>query len=432
MDVKSIIKEYLGVEKYKLVEEISKLATEEHTFAYIVGGPVRDLLLKINKNIDLDIVIDPTAGSNHTAITFSEVVAKKLGGKIKKFDTFITAKVELPNGVTIDFATARKEFYSKPAALPVVSPASIYEDLKRRDFTINAIAIQLSPVAYFGEIIDVVGGKRDLGEKILRVLHPYSFWEDPTRMFRLIRFCGRLKFSVSPETERYFISGIKIGLPKLLSRDRLREQVALLFSEEDTLPCVRLLYSSGLHNFVFPKTSLNEESLSIIENVNKVPCSTEEKIILHFVVILNIYENMKSISSVLERLNLPKKEKSLIITLIRSIRIIREVIKASHGKDYNVEAEIQKYHVLKNLPEVGWNCLSLYFYKNKNIVRKYQQSVANSKPILTGEDLKNIGFPEGPLYFKILARLAEERFLGKLHTKEDEIKFVKAHFATAK
>jgi len=431
MEVRTIIKEYLGIEKYKLLEEISKIATEENISTYIVGGPVRDLLLGINKNIDLDIVVDST-NSKHTGITFSEIVAKKFGGEVKKFDAFITAKVTLPEGITIDFTTARKELYNRPAALPVVSPADIYEDLRRRDFTINAIAIQLSPIVSFGKIIDIVGGRRDLEDKILRVLHPYSFWEDPTRMFRLIRFCGRLNFKISPETERYFISGIKIGLPKFLSRDRLREQIILLFSENDTLPCVKLLYSSGLHNFVFPKTILNDECLSVIENVNKTPCSVEEKVTLHFAAILNMHESMENVLYVLEKLNFPKKENTLIFNLIKSIRVIKKAIESSNDERVCEEAEIERYHVLKNLPELGWKCLLLYFYRNKNVVKKYQQNITNSKPILTGEDLKNIGFPEGPLYFKILTKLAEERFLGKLHTKDEEIKFVRTHFSAIK
>ena len=172
--------------------------------AFAVGGFVRDLLLQ-NKNLDLDIVVEGDG------IIFAKKLAQRLQGQVKAHERFITAMILLPNGFKIDVATARLEYYDYPAALPTVELSSIKLDLYRRDFTINAMAIQLNP-AHFGTLIDFFNCQGDLKEKTIKVLHNLSFVEDPTRIFRAIRFEKRMDFKIDIHTSRLIQSAVKMKL----------------------------------------------------------------------------------------------------------------------------------------------------------------------------------------------------------------------------
>ncbi len=161
----------------------------------MVGGFVRDLFLGI-KNYDLDIVVEGEG------IKFARELGKDLGGRVRSHEKFGTAIVILADGFKIDVATARREFYEYPAAFPKVELSSIKKDLYRRDFTINAMAIQLNQ-KYFGKLIDFFGGQRDLRKGIVRVLYNLSFVEDPARIIRAIRFEQRYNFKMDRTTENF-------------------------------------------------------------------------------------------------------------------------------------------------------------------------------------------------------------------------------------
>ncbi|GAI24807.1 unnamed protein product, partial [marine sediment metagenome] len=163
--------------------------------AYVVGGFVRDLLLGI-ENLDIDIVVEGKG------IILAQKLGKELKGEVKKFPEFGTAAVMLPDGFKIDVATARSEFYEYPAALPRVEFASLKQDLYRRDFTINSMAVRLNKKG-LGDLIDFYGGERDLKKKVVRVLYNLSFVEDPTRIFRAIRFEQRYGFQIDSQTRGF-------------------------------------------------------------------------------------------------------------------------------------------------------------------------------------------------------------------------------------
>ena len=155
---------------------VGEVADETGFPVYLVGGIVRDLFLRV-PNFDVDIVVEGDG------ITFAGMLAGKTGGRLRTHQKFGTAVVVLPNGLKIDIATARLEYYESPAALPTVELSSIKKDLYRRDFTINTLAVRLKKKR-FGELIDFFGGLRDIKEKTIRVLHNLSFVEDPTRVLQ--------------------------------------------------------------------------------------------------------------------------------------------------------------------------------------------------------------------------------------------------------
>jgi tRNA nucleotidyltransferase (CCA-adding enzyme) len=200
-----------------IAEELRPLDLPRGDGVYLVGGTVRDILLG-RTSFDVDIAVQGDA------LEF----ARSLGGEVTGHGRFGTAVVRFPDGRHWDVVTARRETYAAPAALPDVEAGTIEDDLARRDFTVNAMAASLGDD--LGRIVDPHGGRRDLDARVIRVLHPLSFVDDPTRIFRAVRYESRLGFRMEPETERLAREGV--AGTALLSAARMREEVVTLLSED--------------------------------------------------------------------------------------------------------------------------------------------------------------------------------------------------------
>lgn len=205
------------------VDAARRLAREHRVAAYLVGGLVRDLLLG-RENRDLDLVVE--GDGPH----FARLLAGELGGRVREHRAFMTAVVVDRDGFHIDVATARSEFYREPAALPEVATSALRQDLYRRDFTVNTLAIRLGP-GDKPELIDYFGGRRDLEDGVIRVLHSLSFIDDPTRVLRAVRLEERLGFEISQETLHLVEVALEEGVFERLSGSRLREELKLLLDE---------------------------------------------------------------------------------------------------------------------------------------------------------------------------------------------------------
>ncbi len=232
-----------------ILQRLAELSTQEGMSLYIVGGPVRDCLLRRSVS-DLDLT---TEGD---ALALARQAAHELGGTWKKFDRFGTAKLYLPErAAPIDLATTRTETYAHPGALPEVTRGTIETDLIRRDFTINAMAIRLDS-DHAGELIDQYGGEEDLRTGVLRILHPLSFEDDPTRLFRGVRFEQRFGFAFAAETA----SLIAPSLPVIdrISGDRLRHELELIFNEAQPLKALLRLQELGLLQRIDPEFQVDE------------------------------------------------------------------------------------------------------------------------------------------------------------------------------
>jgi tRNA nucleotidyltransferase (CCA-adding enzyme) len=207
---------------------------------YAVGGPVRDLL-RGEPSRDADLAVEGDA------VAVAERLADRLGGgRVTVHRAFGTAVVHA-GGVRIDLAATRRERYPRPAALPVVEPAGIDADLARRDFTVNALAAAVAGPRR-GELLDPFGGRADLSAGVIRVLHPVSFRDDPTRLFRAVRYAARLGFALERETEAAAREAIAAGLVGELSGARLRAEIAALLAEpgETAAAALRLGAALGL------------------------------------------------------------------------------------------------------------------------------------------------------------------------------------------
>ena len=227
----------------KAVQEAAVFAQKRVT---LVGGPVRDLLLG-RKTLDLDLMVD------HPARDFVENLAGGLKGKLRSHERFFTFTIELAvEPKRIDIATAREETYPEKGKLPVVVPSTIENDLKRRDFTVNAMAVRLDQGG-FGALIDPYGGQEDLKRKEIRTLHAESFIDDPTRLFRAARFSGRLGFTVEAETKTLIEFALHKKVIEPVSIARKRHEFELVLKEENPIPILRILETWGLLAAVHPE-----------------------------------------------------------------------------------------------------------------------------------------------------------------------------------
>lgn len=207
---------------------------------YVVGGTLRDILLGFRVK-DLDLVIETSVDK---FLKYIEGLGKK-GRLLKRFYTF---KFTINHNEIehVDIAIARKEVYPRPGALPLVEPGTIMEDLYRRDFTINALAIPIYLDKKIGDIIDPLGGIKDLNEKKIRVLHDKSFIDDPTRIFRAVRFSIRLGFTIEPHTYSLIKSAIKNGALRTVGIARIRKEIELCKKEEKYQEIFQALKALGI------------------------------------------------------------------------------------------------------------------------------------------------------------------------------------------
>lgn len=219
------------------------LARERGERAYLVGGAVRDLILGRPVR-DLDLALEGAAPE------FAAALAERLGAARTAHPRFATSTIELPGGPRLDVAATRRERYARPGALPEVETgASIEADLARRDFTVHALALELSPRA---RLVDPFGGREDLERRRIRFLHPASPTDDPTRALRAVRYAGRLGFTIVPPARRQIAAAIAAGAFDAVSGDRLRREIALLLSEDARARAPRRLAVLGLDRAIAP------------------------------------------------------------------------------------------------------------------------------------------------------------------------------------
>jgi tRNA nucleotidyltransferase (CCA-adding enzyme) len=222
----------------QLLTATKRVADEIGETVYLVGGMVRDLLLD-RPNEDVDLVVEGDG------IAFAQALAEAIGGRYHPHAPFLTAVITLPTGEKVDVASARTEFYRTPAALPEVATSLIRQDLYRRDFTINALAIALTSSRY-GELVDFFGGRKDLHRKEIRVLHSLSFIDDPTRAIRAVRYARRLGFTIAHDTRNLITTAIHEGMFDRLSGQRLMRELHHLLDEPHPTPSLALLAELGL------------------------------------------------------------------------------------------------------------------------------------------------------------------------------------------
>ncbi len=296
---------------FSLLEKIISVAEENKFNIYLVGGFVRDLFLQKSflKKADLDITVEGDG------IKFAGILEKSLKGKVITYPQFLTATYISPSEERLDIATTRKETYPSGGKLPIVKKGSIFDDLYRRDFTINTLAIKLTPKKEKGKLIDLFNGIEDIKKGIIRVLHNKSFEDDPTRIFRAVRFEKRFNFRIESSTFIYLKKALKKEYP-YLSGERIRNEIDLILKEKKRKEILYRLYTlKVLSKFVSKDVSFSSRDLNLIEKSLVKDTVLDKKIAYYSLLFKNL-----SIDKIKEKarfLNIPKKQTKRILILSR-------------------------------------------------------------------------------------------------------------------
>ncbi len=426
--VKGLIEERVPHEVRETLRAVGDVADEAGSPVYLVGGIVRDLFMRV-ANLDIDIVVEGDG------ITFAGILIRKLGGRMKTHLKFGTAVVLLPSGLKLDIATARLEYYESPAALPTVELSSIKKDLYRRDFTINTLAVRLNR-KHFGELIDFFGGLRDIKEKTIRILHNLSFVEDPTRVFRALRFEQRFDFHISRHTYNLIKTAVNMKLFNKLSGERIYTELVLMFSEAEPLKVMKRMKELDLLKFIHPSIRFTNDMERLFAGIGET--LTWFKLLYldiraekWFVYVLGFLDRLKDAATdeALERLSVPIRIRKRVKTARARYRDVLYVF----YRNPNLTAS-RVYDLLKTI-DIEAILLMMAKAKQENAkkyISLYLTRLRNVSVALTGDDLKGMGIPPGPGYKKILADLLHAKLDGMVKTREEEMDFVKRTAAEEK
>ena len=420
----SMLKERLPRRIISLIKNIGIIADTLEYKAYLVGGLVRDLLLK-RENLDVDIVIEGDG------ISFAHKFAEQYDVRVRSHKKFGTAVLIFPDGFKVDVATARIEYYETPAAPPTVETSSLKMDLFRRDFTINTLAIQLNRRDY-GTLIDYFGGQKDLKGKVIRVLHNLSFVEDPTRIFRAIRFEQRFGFRIGKLTLSLIKNAVDINSFKDLSGRRLFMELKFLLMERMPLKAVERMNELDLIQFISPDINYTEGLVTIFEDLRAV-ISWFDLLYLGY-----DYETWKvfwyGLTSSLDAKGLQEMAKRMQMNDLESRRMISQRMDVNRVLDglYKLKGD-NNYGIYKSLSQYDTEILLFMMAKANNekikrLISNYFTRLKGVKVLIKGNKLREMGFKPGPLYKEIFNRLLEARLNGEVATRADEISFVKENF----
>jgi tRNA nucleotidyltransferase (CCA-adding enzyme) len=418
---KGLIAQIQGEAISILVNVILDYAQESSASVFMVGGAVRDLLLR-RRNLDLDFVIEGNA------IQLAQNLRDLFGGVVSSFQPFGTAKWKLDEQVAanmqvapddlpdhIDFATARNEFYEHPTALPTIYHSSIKLDLLRRDFTINTLAVQLSPRPAMGRILDFYGGLHDLQGRLIRVLHSLSFVDDPTRILRAVRFEHRLGFTIESRTAEL----IETALPMLgrITGERLRNELVLLFKEAEPEKGLLTLQKIGALQAIHPAFVVDDTLLARFERVRAaVPpwsLAAEQRELYWHAIVPPI--PLEKLPGLCNRLVLGQ---ALSQSLIDTAQLVQQA--GDLANPLLRPSQIVQY--LASLSEtalfVGW--LFIEAETAREHIRRYMLEWRHVQPETSGHTLREMGLKPGPCYTRILNRLRAGRLDGEITSLDDE------------
>lgn len=400
----------------KHLVETMRLADTLSLAAFLVGGVVRDLIIE-KQATDLDLVI---VGD---AISFGRQLSGRCAGEFKYHARFGTASIVFPDGVRLDLATARSERYERPGALPSVAPSDLVEDLHRRDFSINAMAIGLTGPRT-AELIDPFLGLQDMENHVIRILHTQSFIDDPTRLFRAVRFEQRLGFHFEDTTLCLFVDAVNEKSIRRLTPERLREQIHLTLQEDHPWAPVRRLHELDALCDVFPGLKVGGAAQRIFSDIGIWSAERGEAKgsdaadVWHLYLLALISECDYSPGSIEDRLNLETEVRFGIKRLVRMREIESEVVQGtlkSASGFYTAVRGIPDWVVLYCAiasPISGMRDLCMNFFTEDQYVRTE----------IDGHTLERLGIPNGPVYRLILDAVLSARLDGHVYDEESEVR----------
>jgi tRNA nucleotidyltransferase (CCA-adding enzyme) len=380
----------------ELLGRIGHVGEELGQEVFLVGGLVRDLLLGRSREQDIDLVVEGSARE------LAEALAERFGkAHVLPHERFQTASLVFEHGQRIDLATARTEVYTRPAALPVVKGSTLKQDLARRDFSINAMAVRLTGPR-FAELVDYFGARRDLADGRIRVLHNHSFTDDPTRILRAIRFEARLDFRLEALTEHLLKQALQDGALEMVSVERLRDELLLILSERDPLPAVARLQRLGILRKLHPSLCLDSRVERTMQRVRAVEEELGPPDPPWLLYLLAMLSGLKP-NEVQE---LRQRFRIQILPGLEASFEAHKIVRALGRKDLK-DSELER--LLAPLPRPALLWLLAYNTSDRvhERIRHYMDDLRELPPALHGRDLVAWGYSPGPQFKTILLKARE-------------------------
>ena len=413
-----------------LLRQLGQLADRRGLSIYLVGGVVRDLLLK-KRTWDLDVTVEGDG------IAFARAVADRYGAGLALFERFGTARLVLPGNLKLDVASTRRESYAEPAQLPDVMPASLDEDLYRRDFTINAMAIQLNS-AWWGKLHDPYGGQRDLKAKRIRILHKGSFIDDPTRIFRAVRFAQRFGFEVEPATRRLMREVAATDQVTRLSGPRLCNEILLLCREREPDRSFDQLARLKLFRFLHPDLHYSSIARRATRSLPRAcewwgrHCGRQpiDCALATFIALLGDVE-FSTVQGVTDRLSMSKEQVRIVGHAGKQLLAIAEQLSAPSRMQPS--AIFTLLHGLSD--EALLVCLAMQSGQQSRLrfvrarIRDFVRVYRKVAIELRGDDLLQLGLKAGPQVGAMLRALRAAKLDGVVKGRAGERAFVRARLA---
>lgn len=400
----------------RLLQEIGRFGEETSRAVYVVGGFVRDLLIG-RENLDIDIVVEGDA------IGFVHQLAEAWGGQVQTHHQFKTATITRLDGLKIDFVSARNETYPSPGALPSIEYGTIAEDLHRRDFSINALAMRLHPDT-FGEFVDCTDGLRDLRAGHIRTLHERSFIDDPTRIFRAIRYEGRYRFEIAKDDQQRILDAINQGVLNLISGQRIRNEIDHILSEAAAPQMVNRMDEFDLFGTIHPtwKISPNFDVLwraagQAIEWVSTfLPHDLINTRAIFWMTLLTVPDSIEVVSS---QLGLENE----LCTKLNAHVHLEHALSRFHrdSKPSEVYQLLNRYPLeslvfaLMQPNQPDWRVEQ---------VRNYLIHLRGVQPLITGDDLIRRGLKPSQAFSDLLGKAFAAQLDGQVSTKQEIYQFL--------
>lgn len=417
-----------------LIKAIGRTGDTLGMNVFLVGGFVRDLILGV-KNYDLDIVIEGDA------IRFGRILASQFKGALvihEKFGTATLVKdwpewlgpsLHPDNKFKIDIATARRETYEQPAALPTVEFSSLKEDLYRRDFTINAMAVNINR-KNFGMFIDFFGGKKDLQSGIIRILHDNSFIDDPTRIFRAVRFEQRLNFQIEKHSEYLITHAVKREMFHRTENQRIRDELILILKEMDPEKAVFRMRELHELRFIHPKLVLKRSIKKTFGKLKKcvrwygLLKKGKRQLDVWLMNFMLMLEGLSAseVKEVAEKFVLTREERQKLCFYGKHAKKAAKMLSAKKkmppGKVYDILKLFPHEVALCVMAQTGADTAG-------RRIKKFISAYSTVTTKITGEDIKREGIKTGPEYTDIFRKVLYQKLNGKLRTKKDEVRYMR-------
>ncbi len=413
----SLAVELESIERLRVLFDAVASLGDRAEAVYLVGGTVRDILIG-EEGFDIDIAVEGDA------IEFARSLAAALGGRITPHRKFGTAIVLYGEGDRIDVVTTRTEFYDAPGALPTVERAGLREDLFRRDFTINAMAVTLEP-ASFGRLFDPFGGRVDLRAGLLRVLHNLSFIDDPTRIFRAIRYEARYGLRLEEHSAQLARSCIDMGLVGDLSSARLRDELHALLEDPGAVGGILRLGELGADRAIHPRLRADADAAALFERALELRNELEVDVPAWRVGLAVLGRDLTPGEAYdwLERLKVRRRDGDRIAG---AITVAPRIVQRLRGEELEPADVVSLADAFA--PDAPLLALA---HENQQKLRDYFERLRDVHIEIGGAELAELGLSESPRVGEVLAELRRRKLNGELDGRESELEAARELIAAA-